>query len=190
MIALEQWAGAWYDGIDLSWRFEVSTYGRIRNAITKKVYKPHTGASDYLQICTSICGRNKNIRIHRCVAETFLPNWFNDEIVNHIDGNKQNNHLENLEWCSRKYNYAHAARMDLIDTDNMFQFEMSSRCGQYHGSNNGMSKLTEDDVRYIREHYIPKGNGQKCNRQELANRFGVSVGLISRIVKNEIWTHI
>lgn len=53
-----------------------------------------------------------------------------------------------------------------------------------------MSKLTEDDVRYIREHYIPKGKGQKCNRQELANRFGVSVGLISRIVKNEIWTHI
>ena len=187
---LEQWAGAWYDGEDLSWRFEISTYGRIRNAITKRVYKSHIGTSDYLQICTSICGRNKNIRIHRCVAETFLPNWFNDEIVNHIDGNKQNNHLENLEWCSRKYNYAHAAQMDLIDTDNMFQFEMSSRGGQYQGSNNGMSKLTENDVRYIREHYIPKGKGQKCNRQELAVCFGVSVGLISRIVNNQIWTHV
>ena len=105
---------------------------------------------------------DKSIPSYQAPAH-FLPNWFNDEIVNHIDGNKQNNHLENLEWCSRKYNYAHAARMDLIDTDNMFQFEMSSRCGQYHGSNNGMSKLTEDDVRYIREHYIPKGKGQKCS---------------------------
>lgn len=80
--------------------------------------------------------------------------------------------------------------MDLIDTDNMFQFEMSSRGGQYQGSNNGMSKLTENDVRYIREHYIPKGKGQKCNRQELAVCFGVSVGLISRIVNNQIWTHV
>lgn len=143
-----------------------------------------------MQICTSICGRNKNIRIHRCVAETFIRNFNHCEIVNHIDGNKYNNRVDNLEWCSRKYNYAHAAKMDLIDTDNMFQFELSSRCGQYHGSNNGMSKLTEQDVRYIREHYIPKGKGRKCNRQELAAHFGVSVGLISRIVKNEIWTHI
>lgn len=187
---LEKWAGAWYEDVDLSWRFEVSTSGKIRNAITKREYKLHTGASDYLQICTSINGKNKNIRVHRCVAETFLPNLFGCEIVNHIDGNKHNNNVENLEWCSRKYNYAHAVAMDLIDKDSTFEFELSSRLGEYRGSSNGMSKLTENDVVYIRENYIPKGKGQKCNRQELARYFGVSVGLISRIVKNEIWTHI
>lgn len=186
----EFWAGTWYDGVDLSWRFEVSTFGRIRNAKTKRIYALHPGANDYLQICTSICGKNKNIRVHRCVAETFLENPTGLEIVNHIDGNKQNNRLENLEWCSRQYNYEHAVMMELINPDQTYILGQNSHYGYYRGSFNGMSKLTEDDVLYIRANYIPKGKGQKCNRQELATYFGVSVGLISRIVKNEIWTHI
>lgn len=133
---------------------------------------------------------NKNIRIHRCVAETFLPNLFELEIVNHIDGNKRNNQVSNLEWCSREYNYEHALDMELINPIHTWRFASDSHHGQYRGSNNGMAKLTEEDVVYIRSHYIPKGKGQKCNRQELASYFGVSVGLISRIVKNEIWIHI
>lgn len=46
----EVWAGAWYDGIDYSWRFEVSTWGRIRNAKTKRIYALHAGTNEYLQI--------------------------------------------------------------------------------------------------------------------------------------------
>ena len=80
--------------------------------------------------------------------------------------------------------------MDLIDPSIPYQLAQNSRFGYYQGSYNGMAKLTENDVIYIRSNYIPKGKGQKCNRQELAAYFGVSVGLISRIVKNEIWTHI
>ena len=186
----EVWAGAWYDGIDYSWRFEVSTWGRIRNAKTKRIYALHAGTNEYLQICTSVCGKNKNIRIHRCVAETFIPNPNHLEIVNHRDGNKKNNQLENLEWCSREYNYEHAVDMELINPIHTWRFASDSHYGQYRGSNNGMAKLTEQDVKFIRENYIPKGKGQKCNCKELANYFGVSVGLISRIVKNEIWTHI
>ena len=186
----EVWAGAWYDGLDYGWRFEVSTFGRIRNAKTKRVYALHPGANGYLQICTSICGRNKNIRIHRCVAETFINNPDNYDIVNHLDGNKQNNRVDNLEWCSRKMNYAHALEMELIDADYPHYFGMGSQLGLYRGSHNGMEKLTEDDVIYIRSNYVPRGKGQKCNRKELAEYFGVSVGLISRIMKNEIWTHV
>ena len=85
----EVWAGAWYDGVDYSWRFEVSTWGRIRNAKTKRIYALHAGTNEYLQICTSVCGKNKNIRVHRCVAETFLPNPDGLEIVNHRDGTKE-----------------------------------------------------------------------------------------------------
>ena len=113
-----------------------------------------------------------------------------DEIVNHIDGKKTNNRLDNLEWCSRRDNYNHAVEMDLIDPSIPYQLAQNSRFGYYQGSYNGMAKLTENDVIYIRSNYIPKGKGQKCNRQELAAYFGVSVGLISRIVKNEIWTHV
>lgn len=187
---IEQWVGAWYDGVDYSWRFEVSTYGRIRNVKNKRVYSLHMCSSGYLQICTSVNGKNKNIRIHRCVAETFLNNPYGYEIVNHIDGKKTNNRLDNLEWCSRRDNYNYAVEMDLIDPSIPYQLAQNSRFGYYQGSYNGMAKLTEDDVIYIRSNYIPKGKGQKCNRQELATYFGVSVGLISRIVKNEIWTHV
>lgn len=189
-VDIEYWAGAWYGGVDYSWRFEVSTWGRLRNAKTKKIYILHEGNKGYLQICTSVHGKNKNIRVHRCVAETFIYNPNGYEIVNHIDGNKQNNRLDNLEWCSREYNYRHAVMMDLIDEDNSYQLGVNSQYGYYCGSDNGMSKLTEQDVLYIREHYIPKGKGRKCNRKELAHKFGVSVGLISRIMSYEIWTHI
>ena len=80
--------------------------------------------------------------------------------------------------------------MELINPIHTWRFASDSYYGQYRGSKNGMSKLTEEDVKYIRENYIPKGKGQKCNRKELADYFGVSVGLISRIVNNQIWTHI
>lgn len=186
----ELWTGAWYDGVDYSWRFEVSTWGRIRNAKTKRIYALHSGTNEYLQICTSVNGKNKNIRVHRCVAETFIPNPCHLEIVNHIDGNKRNNEVTNLEWCSREDNYEHAFDMELISPIQTWRFASDSQHGQFRGSNNGMSKLTEEDVRYIRENYIPKGRGQKCNRQQLADYFGVSAGLISRIIKNQIWTHI
>ena len=53
-----------------------------------------------------------------------------------------------------------------------------------------MAKLTEDDVRYIREAYIPKAKGQKCNRKEIAEMFGVSPNLISKIVSGAVWTHV
>lgn len=186
----EEWAGAIYQGVDYSWRFEVSTFGNIRNAKTKRLYSFGYGTGGYLQVCISVNGKRLNVRVHRCVAETFIPNVFGYEIVNHQDGCKQNNRLDNLEWCTRKENYFHAVDHDLIDYDVPYQLGYNSHHGMYTGSFNGMAKLSEDAVIYIRENYVPRGVGQKCNRKELAELFGVSVGLISRIVKREIWTHI
>lgn len=187
---IEEWVGAFYQGVDLSWRIEISNHGRLRNAKTKKLYSFGYGANGYLQACVSVNGQRLNVRVHRCVAETFIPNPMGYEIVNHLDGCKQNNRLDNLEWCTRQENYFHAVDHELIDYDVPAMLGHYSHMGMYVGSWNGMAKLVEADVRYIREVYIPKGKGSKCNRKELAEQFSVSVGLISQIVKREIWTHI
>lgn len=187
---VEIWCGAIYQGCDFSWRFEVSTHGRIRNTLTKQVYSVGYGAGGYYQVCISVYGRRLNVRVHRCVAETFLPNPYGLEIVNHIDGCKQHNQLENLEWTTRSGNYFHAVDLELIDYDIPYRLGYFSHIGAYSGSANGMAKLTETDVRSIRERYIPRGSGQKCNRKELASEYGVSVELISKIVGGKIWTHI
>lgn len=57
----------------------------------------------------------KNKRIHRLLMEAFVPNEFNYPHINHIDGNKTNNSLDNLEWCSPKHNAEHAAKLGLIE---------------------------------------------------------------------------
>ena len=58
-------------------------------------------------------GKKKNYLVHRLVAEYFLPNPDNLPCINHIDGNKLNNHVSNLEWCTYQYNMQHAVRTGL-----------------------------------------------------------------------------
>lgn len=188
--SIEEWRGAVYQGADYGWRFEVSTWGRLRNAKTGHVYSFGYGDGGYLQACISINGKRLNVHVHRCVAETYLPNECGYEIVNHLDGCKQHNDVWNLEWCTRKENYFHAVDMELIDYDVPYRIGYLSHIGAYVGSSNGMSKLTEADVLYIRQNYIPKGKGQKCNRKEIAEMFGVSPNLISKIVSGSIWSHV
>lgn len=72
----------------------------------------------------------------------------------------------------------------------LYRIGYLSHLGAYSGSSNGMAKLTEDDVRFIREAYVPKAKGQKCNRKEIAEMFGVSPNLISKIVSGAVWTHV
>lgn len=186
----EVWTGAVYQGIDYGWRFEASTKGRLRNTKTKRVYAACCSNDGYLQSCISVYGKRISVHVHRCIAESFLSNPNGYEIVNHLDGNKHNNEVDNLEWCSRHDNYIHAVEMELINYDIPVRLGYYSGAGVYAGSWNGMSKLSEADVLYIRSVYIPKGKGERGNRKELAELFGVSPNLVSKIVSRAIWTHI
>lgn len=84
--------------------YEVSDTGLVRNKVSGKILKPSKDKYGYLRVKLYKDGIRKTIRIHRLVAEAFLPNPLNLPQVNHIDENKSNNNVENLEFCGCQYN--------------------------------------------------------------------------------------
>ena len=78
--------------------------GNIYSVQRNKLLKPQLNIHGYYQLGISNDYGVKTVRIHRLVAEQFIPNPRNYPVVNHIDGEKQNNNVSNLEWCSLSYN--------------------------------------------------------------------------------------
>lgn len=87
--------------------YEISNTGKIRR---KKSIKEHsvTDKKGYLTTDLYSNGVRKSVRVHRVVAEEFIPNPDNKPEVNHKDGNKHNNNVDNLEWVTKKENCEHA----------------------------------------------------------------------------------
>ena len=88
------------------WDYEVSNLGRVRNSKTGRVMKLQETNKGYLRVCLRKNGESKQFSVHRLVAFAFIPNddTENKTDVNHIDEDKTNNTVENLEWCTREYN--------------------------------------------------------------------------------------
>ena len=111
--------------------YEVSNFGRIRNKFSKNIVSLYTSKFGYSIARLHMGQDKKDYRIHRIVMETFIPNPHNYTDVNHIDGNKSNNHLSNLEWCDRGHNIQHAYDKGLryrrqvrcIETNDIFTFD-------------------------------------------------------------------
>lgn len=100
--------------------YEVSDFGRVRNKETHCIIKPQLGSSGYLTVRIRKHHGDYDkpaLNVHRLVAEAFLDGGGSDLQVNHKDGNKLNNHVDNLEWCTRKENAQHAMRMGLFSPE-------------------------------------------------------------------------
>ena len=80
--------------------YEISTFGNVRNIKTNQKLKPYLDYPGYLNITLSKNNIKKSLKIHRLVAFAFIPNLENKPTVNHIDKNKQNNYILNLEWAT------------------------------------------------------------------------------------------
>lgn len=166
--------------------YEVSTLGRVRGVdrtrrmVSKKglehtafvkgvTIKPHYDSRG----CYQIVGLNKNGKhhtrlVHRLVAETFIPNQDNLPEVNHIDEDKTNNAVSNLEWCDHLYNNRYGTKLT------------SSQ-----GEKNAMNKFSEKTIRSIRSEYNPSSPDGTLTA--LSKKHGVSVPHVRSIVTGFRW---
>lgn len=114
----EQWRTVVVDGVVYD-NYEVSNYGQVRNKRTGRILKQKDNGIGYLQVGLCKDGKRKYIYVHRSVAYTFIPNYDETKTeINHIDHNRHNNHVSNLQWCNRQFNieYSHAKKVLCIET--------------------------------------------------------------------------
>ena len=120
----------WKPCPDFETKYLISSHGRIMGIGTyntcKKgellsLHKKH-GRNGYIQVQLFDSGRMRTIEVHTLVAKAFIPNPDNLPMVNHIDEDKTNNHVENLEWCTNQYNvrYSNAKAIDVYTREGEF----------------------------------------------------------------------
>lgn len=145
-----------YEGL-----YSVTPSGRIwSHANNGKWLTPSMNSRGYLCIGLRSGGKRKTFRLHRLIAEAFIPNPDGKPQVNHINGNKLDNSASNLEWSTASDNLQHAYDCGL---------KVAKR-----GENHGRAKLTEAQVAAIREE-------SSLTLSEIALSYGVSRGQIYRI---------
>ena len=127
--------------------------------------KQRVNNSGYLRVSLSNNGENKAYFVHRLVAKAFIPNPENKQFVNHKDGNKTNNHVSNLEWCTKSENMQHAVKIGLVHNKGL-QGEKHPQC-----------KISDEDARKIIE--LRKSGVLSYT---LAKEYGVSGTTIRNIV--------
>ena len=152
--------------IDYNEKYEVSSDGHIRNKKSGRILHEFINKNGYL--ITQFDGKTRTV--HRVVASVYLDNPNKCEDINHKDGNKRNNSVENLEWCTRSENMKHAYKLGL---------KISK------GEKNGNHKLSKEDVKHIVSIY--KKGDAKYGAKALAKKFNVAPQTICAVVSGQNW---
>lgn len=163
----EQWKNIeGYEGL-----YQVSNYGRIKSFKRGKerILKPQKNNWDYLQVYLNKNGKQVWKKVHRLVAEAFLENPNNYDQVNHKDENKQNNCVDNLEWCNAKHNINFGSRnkkvanklskqigqIDAVTGEVIHQWTSVNECGR-NGYNKGDISLCARGLKKQYKGYVWK----------------------------------
>ena len=156
-----------YEGL-----YEVSNFGNVRSLRFDKVklLKLNMDRCGYFRCNLYKNATYKTYSVHRLVALAFISNAKNKSQINHIDGNKQNNRVDNLEWCTNSENITHAYKTGLKSVD---------------GEKNHQHILTNDDVCFIRENYKPYDHN--FGGKALSEKFNVSISTIYSITNHKHW---
>lgn len=139
--------------------YQVSSTGEVKN--DKGLLKPVVNKDGYRQCLLRIAGQRKNVLLHRLIASAFIENPQNLPVINHLDGNKLNNSVDNLEWCTVKHNHGHAVGLGLIKNT---------------GEDNHRHSLKDHQVAEIKA-MLAQGLGSRT----IANKFGVTRSAIQHI---------
>lgn len=96
----------WKDIAGFEGLYQVSSFGRVKSFYGKKehILRPGNQRNNYLFVILCKDGKRKSYLVHRLVANAFIPNPNKLPVINHLDENKQNNFVSNIEWCSYSYN--------------------------------------------------------------------------------------
>ncbi len=171
----------WKDIPDYVGLYQASNLGRIKS-LAKWKNHPHSGMSfckekiiseiqsknRYHKVCLWKNGIKKSFMVHRLVAFCFIENPKMLKEINHINGLKDDNRVENLEWCTRSENVQHA-----------FDNGLAKK-----GENHPDSRLTEQKVLAIRRLYKINPNFKK---RKLARKLGICHMSLLKILKNKSW---
>lgn len=168
---------AWKSIVDYEGFYEISNYGNVRSVdrvLNNRIYygknlKPHINRSGYSMIHLTKNCKSKFKAVHRLVATHFVLNPFNFEFVNHLDCNKQNNTIENLEWTTHIENIRHAIK--------------NGRMNHLFGENNSKSVHSKEIVDKIRQEY----NSSFTTMSILAKKYYCSKESIRSIISNDNW---
>ncbi len=110
-------------------RFKDNNGGKVK--VSERIMRISVDTVGYNIICLTKNSKRKTHKIHRLVAEAFIPNLENKREVNHKDGNKQNNNVKNLEWATRKENMRHAYKTGLNGGEHFFNNSTAKAVKQY-----------------------------------------------------------
>lgn len=155
--------------------FSVSSTGRIYSKRTNKILKTLVSKTGYEVFSTRIGGRAgvvKCFKVHKLVAEAFIPNIGNKPCVNHKDGVKTNNCTSNLEWITHSENTKHAYTLGLLTS--------------HKGESHGKAILSESDVKAIRSLH----KAEKIGYRKIAKRLDLPAAAVSKVVYNLNWKHL
>ncbi len=165
----------WKDIKDYEGRYQASDLGMVKTFVqafktNKGVLKYGIDTNGYPIVKLYSNGKGRTRKVHRVIAETFIENPNNLPQVNHKDGNKLNNAVENLEWCDQSHNMKHAIRTGLIK--------------KHFGEQSSQAKFTEKQINELRAKH------PQFTMKELAIEYGMSKTNVCDIIKRKIWNHI
>lgn len=138
------------DGIETN--YSVNEEGIVKNITTNKILKQHNTKDFYKSVTIYVNGKAKLCRVHRLVAQAFIPNPDCKPYVNHIDGCRFNNKIENLEWCTPSENTRHAIDTGLMTPNNersVVQYDLNGNKIKIFDSITQAAKETNSSIEKI-----------------------------------------